>query len=136
MVEVNIAHPAPQIKVDPRKERGDDLFTERKADIWNCGPHTYRVPSESAENTIYIVFTRPGQEFCPCPDFAHRADVEAGILCKHVHAAKTWAKRSGQCADCKVRLLHRDLYEVGEDHLTWFEGDELCEPCAGSAGVR
>ena len=135
MVEANIAHPVPQEKADPRKERGDDLFRERKADIWNCGPYTYRVPSESAENTVYIVFIRPGQEFCPCPDFRERC-ADQGICCKHLHAAKKWAKCSGQCADCKVRLLHRDLYEVGEDHLTWFEGDELCEPCAGSAGIR
>ena len=131
MAAETIAHPAPQIKVDPRKDLGDDIFRERKADIWNCGPHTYRVPSGSDQQTVYIVFTREGFEFCPCDEHA-----DTGEFCEHIHAAKKWAKRSGQCADCKVRLLHRDLYEVGEDHLTFFEADELCGECAASAGVR
>lgn len=130
-----IAHPAPETKLDPREQRGLDLFGEERENIWHCGPHTYRVPSASSKETVYIVYARPGQELCPCPDFLKRCQ-DQGILCKHLHAAKTWTKRSGECADCKVRLLHRDLYEVGDDHLTWFEGDELCEPCAGSAGIR
>lgn len=135
MAAQTIAHPAPQTKPETREQRGLDLFHEKREDIWNVGPHTYRVPSCSDEQTIYIVTTRPGQELCPCPDFLERCQ-DQDIRCKHLHAARTWAKRSGECADCKVRLLHRDLYEVGEDHLTWFEGDELCEPCAGNAGIR
>lgn len=133
-----IAHPTPETKPntrDAREQRGLDLFREHRDEIWNCGPHTYRVVSASDEQTVYIVYTKPGQEFCPCPDFRKRC-ADQGIFCKHIHAALAWKERSGECADCKVRLLHRDLFEVEEGHLTWFEGDELCGECASSAGVR
>ena len=33
------------------------------------------------------------------------------------------------------RFTGRDLFEVGDDHLTFFEGDELCLPCAVKHGV-
>ncbi len=45
------------------------------------------------------------------------------------------ARSSEECFDCHRRFLGRDLYEVGEDNLTFFEGDLLCRNCAGHHGV-
>lgn len=45
------------------------------------------------------------------------------------------ARPSEKCFDCHRRFLGRDLYEVGEDNLTFFEGDLLCEACAIAHGV-
>jgi hypothetical protein len=44
-------------------------------------------------------------------------------------------RRSRTCAGCNDRFLGQDLIEVGDDHLTFFEGDELCRPCARAHGV-
>ena len=43
--------------------------------------------------------------------------------------------RLQECAGCGDRFTGRDLFEVGDDHLTFFEGDELCRPCAAKHGV-
>lgn len=113
-----------------REDRGYSLFHDHAANIWRVAPHLYRVPSCSG-NSIYLVSTTQGAEHCPCGDFEHR-----GGLCKHLHAAHIFRAKSGECADCRGRFLRRDLFEVGEDHLTWFEGDELCRECAGKSGIR
>jgi hypothetical protein len=39
------------------------------------------------------------------------------------------------CASCKGRFEGRDLFAVGDDHLTFFEGDELCRCCARGHGI-
>ena len=39
------------------------------------------------------------------------------------------------CAGCRGRFQGRDLSEVGDGHLTFFEGDELCRSCARNHGV-
>ncbi len=39
------------------------------------------------------------------------------------------------CADCGGRFSGRELFEVADDHLTFFEGDELCRSCARDHGV-
>jgi hypothetical protein len=36
---------------------------------------------------------------------------------------------------CGDRFWHRDLTEVGEDHLSCFEGNLLCPGCAADHGV-
>ena len=60
-------------------------------------------------------------------------DPEAMVLGWHRN------QRSGAktlpCADCGGRFRGRDLIEVCDDHLTWFEGDLLCRGCARSHGV-
>ena len=38
-------------------------------------------------------------------------------------------------AGCGDHFTGRDLFEVGDDHLTFFGGDELCRPCAVKHGV-
>lgn len=140
MAVATIAHSAAHTKhrshkPSARRERGIALFRAHPDGIIRTGPHSYRVRSGSDRLTFYTVITRKGLEFCDCPDFFERCEAE-GEFCKHIHAALCFIRCSGECADCKVRLLHRDLYEVGADHLTWFEGDELCGECAFSAGVR
>ena len=39
------------------------------------------------------------------------------------------------CADCGGRFRGRDLFEIPEDHLTFFEGQELCRECALGHGL-
>ncbi len=41
----------------------------------------------------------------------------------------------GACADCDASGLDRDLVPVGDDHLSFFAGDELCQRCAASHGI-
>ena len=44
--------------------------------------------------------------------------------------------RLRDCASCRERFAGRDLtHVVDEDHGTFFEGDELCRPCAHRHGV-
>ncbi len=43
--------------------------------------------------------------------------------------------RLRECAGCRERFMGRDLTHVGEDHPTFFEGDELCRRCAYLHGV-
>jgi hypothetical protein len=45
------------------------------------------------------------------------------------------AGRLRGCAGCGDHFTGRDLFEVGDDHLTFFGGDELCRPCAVKHGV-
>ncbi len=40
------------------------------------------------------------------------------------------ARRLRECASCGGRFSGRDLFAIGEDHMTFFEGDELCRSCA------
>lgn len=39
------------------------------------------------------------------------------------------------CAGCRGTFQGRDLFEVRDDHLTFFEGDELCRWCARNHGI-
>ena len=39
------------------------------------------------------------------------------------------------CAGCGGRFQGQDLFEVGNDNLTFFEGDELCHSCAQDHGI-
>ena len=34
------------------------------------------------------------------------------------------------CAACRGKFRGKDLFEVGNDHLIFFEGDKLCRSCA------
>jgi hypothetical protein len=44
--------------------------------------------------------------------------------------------KTGVCAGCWRRFRHRELVEVlEEDHLTFYEGDLVCEACARNHGV-
>ena len=102
---------------------------------------------------VYVV--NPSDWSCSCPD-AHRR----GKGCKHAlacwaleRASARPAPASGEatgdlehvsevigraptpsCAGCGA-VAPSELFEVGEDHLTFFEGDVLCGSCAGDHGV-
>ncbi len=89
----------------------------------------YRVPSCSGEGSYAVVYMRE-EESCECPDWQIR-----GNTCKHVLCCAVIRAKTGVCSGCGARFRHRDLYPVGEDHLTYFEGDELCEACAIGAGI-
>ena len=39
------------------------------------------------------------------------------------------------CTSCGRRFSGQDLFEVGDDHLMFFEGDELCRSCARNHGI-
>jgi len=39
------------------------------------------------------------------------------------------------CASCRGKFEGRDLFAVIDDHLTFFEGDELCRSCARNHGI-
>ncbi len=95
---------------------------------------------------VYVV--DPGNWSCSCPDHHRR-----GAGCKHSIACwALWrasarpdlpgvevaedprdivaASRFRSCAGCSGRSHGRDLFEVGNDDPTYFEGDELCRECA------
>ena len=124
MAESRIAHSA---RSRSREERGLDLARERFEEIWRVDRWKWRVPSCSTE-TVYIVSLKP--EFCPCVDFARR-----GETCKHLFAAWTVKAKTAPCEGCGRRLARWDLIEAPDDHLTFFEGDLLCEECAIGHGV-
>ncbi|MDP9480448.1 MAG: hypothetical protein M3R38_33105 [Actinomycetota bacterium] len=71
---------------------------------------------------------RPERNRCECRGFASHKH------CSHIVAAGRVAKKSAVCDGCGVRTWSRDLVEVGADSLTFFEGDELCRPCARAHG--
>ncbi len=45
------------------------------------------------------------------------------------------AGRPRGCAGRGGRFAGRELFEVGDDNLKFFEGDELCRGCAAGHGV-
>ena len=114
-----------------RERRGIALFRERGEEIEHLKGRRWAVPSCSAGNPgLYVVDLEA--ETCECPDFEKRGD---SFACKHIYAAAIARARSGECAECARKVPYRELHPVPEDHLTFFEGDELCEGCAMDHGV-
>lgn len=116
---------------DTRETRGLQLGRERFEEIERIGRWTWRVPSCSDPETVYIVTLKP--EFCPCPD--HQL---GNHTCKHLYAASYVKAKTTTCDGCRDRFRRRDLVELHEDNhdnLTYFHGDRLCEECADRAGV-
>jgi hypothetical protein len=110
-----------------RHERGIALAQEHFEKIIRIAPWTWSVPSCSGEHR-YIVDLKHG--LCTCPDHP-----PAGERCKHETAARYVKAKTATCSGCSERGRHQDLYEVGEDNLTFFEGDLLCHGCACAHGV-
>lgn len=110
-----------------REQRGLVIARERAGEIWPCGNGYWRVPSCGGE-AIYLVDVR--RESCSCEDH-----LRTRRPCKHLFAVLAVRAKTAPCAGCGLRFKHRDLYPVGDDHLTFFEGDQLCEGCAGAHGV-
>ena len=126
----SLTHPAPPTT---RLERGLKLFEEHGHLIEEeVAPDFYLCPAQDGERFWHVDYR---EESCDCPDHAYR-----GVTCVHVFAvgvnlAKRRAKKSAACDGCGGRFPRRDLFEVGDDNLMFFEGDELCRPCAGRYGV-
>jgi SWIM zinc finger len=124
----SLAHPAP---TTTREERGLALYREHAAAIrFDAVERDWLVPSQHDSTSVYEVSIGRRGESCECRDHDIR-----GATCKHIVAATiAWAK-TGRCGGCGGRFPRRDLFEVEEGHLTFFEGDELCRPCARCHGV-
>ena len=109
-----------------REVRGIALFDELGDEIEHVRGCTWLVPSRCG--VLYAIDLK--SDSCACPDFEERR-----LPCKHVYAARIAHSKSGECTGCGRRVRHRDLHEVSDDHLTFFEGDMLCERCAMDHGV-
>jgi hypothetical protein len=110
-----------------REECGIAIFDERGDEIEHVKGWTWLVPACSSDALYGVDLKR---ESCECLDF------EGGDLpCEHVYAARIARSKSGECAGCGRKVRYRELHEVGDDHLTFFEGDALCEHCAINHGV-
>lgn len=125
MIEKSLARPA--CTRTTREERGIALFSERGDEIEHVKGWIWLVSSCSG-NAPYAVDLK--SESCECPDFQ-----QCGFPCEHVYAARIARAKSGECAGCSRKARYRKLHEVGDDHLTFFEGDALCEQCAIDHGV-
>ncbi|MDP8952726.1 MAG: hypothetical protein M3N18_10920 [Actinomycetota bacterium] len=123
----SLAQPAP---TTTRLERGAELYRDHFDRFAYVGDGVYLVPSGSDATSVYEVSLRGGER-CECADHEHR-----GGRCKHILALRIFKARTGTCEGCGERHRRRDMYEVGDDHPTFFEGDDLCGPCASRAGVR
>ena len=129
MIDQSLAHPAP---TTTREQRGLALWREHAAEIrFDAAERVWLVPSTSDSGTsVYEVTIGRNGASCECRDFEFR-----GSGCKHIVAATVARAKTGRCDGCGGRFPRRDMYEVGDDNLTFFEGDELCRPCAGRHGV-
>jgi hypothetical protein len=122
-----IAHPVP--RPNTREERALEVAERCFEEIaLSHRGGRYTVPA-SGGGTYSVTYTARS-ESCECPDWQIR-----GATCYHVLAVAVVRAKTGICVDCGRRFRHRDLYEVGADSLTFFEGDVVCEDCAGAHGV-
>jgi hypothetical protein len=116
------AHPS------TREARGLALYREH-ADEITFSEGVWLVPSLSEETTVYEVRIGTRSASCECRDHGFRH-----IDCIHIHAATIAKAKTRTCDACGGRFRGRNLVEVGDDSLTFFEGDELCRPCARAHG--
>jgi SWIM zinc finger len=124
----SLAHPAP---TTTREQHGLELWREHADAIgFDAAERVWLVPSQHDSTSVYEVTIGRKGEGCECADFERR-----GATCKHIVAATIARAKTGRCDGCGGRFPRRDMHEVGDDHLTFFEGDELCRPCAVRHGV-
>jgi hypothetical protein len=126
----SLAYPAHRPNGDARELRAlalaEDVFEEIA--LSHRGGR-YTVPSLHGEHTYNVTYTAR-QESCGCKDW------DFGHTCYHVLAAAVVRAKTGVCSGCGRRFRHRELVEVlEEDHLTFYEGDVVCEACARNYGV-
>ncbi len=132
MIEQSLAQPAHPTTPEPAYVlRGLGLFELHAGDILASyqGAGRFLVPSGTAAVAYEVrVGTRPERNRCECRGFASHKH------CSHVVSAGRVSKRSGLCDGCGERVWSRDLFVVGADSLSFFEGDSLCRPCARAYG--
>jgi hypothetical protein len=107
-----------------RELRGIALYRYHADDI-RFERGVWLVPSLSEATTVYEVRIGTRNASCECRDHSFR-----GLACQHIAAATIARAKTRTCAGCSGRFRGRDLFEVGEGDLTYFEGDELCRECA------
>ncbi len=107
-----------------RLQRGIALYRDH-ADGIRFERGVWLVPFLSEETTVYEVRLGTRGASCECRDHGYRH-----VDCLHIHAATIAKAKTRECAGCSGRFRGRDLVEVAPDSLTFFEGDELCRPCA------
>ncbi len=130
----SLAHPAQRErkenatpKLSTRHERGIAFGIERFEEITRVGPWEWEVPSCSGDHA-YTVNLKI--RTCPCPDRTPEGEED-----KHDVAVRYKKANTATCIGCGGRFRHRDLFDVGEESLTFFEGDVLCGGCARDHGV-
>ncbi len=111
-----------------RELRGLQLYRDHADEIRFEGG-VWLVPSLSEATTVYEVRLGTRGASCECRDHGFRH-----VDCLHIHAATVARAKTRECAGCSGRFRGRDLVEVGDDSLVFFEGDELCRPCARAHG--
>jgi hypothetical protein len=119
-----------------RAQRALKLFEERADEFERIAPDVYLVPSSAGSGRCFYRVDY-ALETCECPDYTHHP----GRACKHIlvvgilHAKRR--VRRVRCEGCGRRFAYRELLEVQDWHesLTFFEGDLICEACAGAHGV-
>ncbi len=124
MTSRSLAQPAPQTT---RFERGITLAQEHFEEITRIAPWIWSVPSATGAG-VHAVNLKTGE--CSCEDRK-----PAGETDKHVVAARYKKAKTATCIGCGGRFRHRNLYDVGEDSLTFFEGDVVCRECGFAHGV-
>lgn len=80
----------------------------------------------------------PADWSCSCPD-AHRH----GKGCKHALACWVLSKatrpatrpKTARCDGCSTYVYRRDLLDVPEGNITFFESERVCHECARAHGV-
>lgn len=128
----NTSLPASAKEATTRIKRGRQLYAEHGGEIrFDPVEKVWLVPSQHDATSVYEV-TLGREEICECSDWMHRSP-EGG--CKHIVAATLRKAKMFQCQGCGQRSPNRELFEVPEGHLTFFEGDPLCEQCAVDHGV-
>ncbi len=116
-------------EVPPTRElRGLALYRDHAVEI-TFSEGVWLVPSLSEATTVYEVRLGTRGASCECRDHGFRH-----LDCLHIHAATIAKAKTRTCAGCSGRFRGRDLVEVVPDSLTFFEGDELCRPCARAHG--
>jgi hypothetical protein len=132
MAKTTIAQPGqePQTRI----ARGRRLFEEHGNDIrFDPVEKVWLVPSQHDLTSTYEVTLGALGEYCECVDFEIRHP-QGG--CKHIVAATLRKAKSFRCEGCGDRFPNREMFQIMDDtHLTFFEGDCLCEECAGWHGI-
>ena len=112
-----------------REARGLQLYRDH-ADEIRFERGVFLVPSLSSETSVYEGRLGTRGASCECRDHGFRH-----IHCLHIHAATVAKSTTCECAGCSGRFSGHDLVEVDSCSLTFFEGDQLCRPCAIHHGV-
>ena len=133
LIDQSLAQPAPPVpdpqplRLSARLQRGLALAEERFEEITRIAPYIWSVPSCSGAG-VYVVNLKTSE--CSCPDRPPENE-----HCKHVSAAAYKKAKTATCSGCRKRFRHRELFEVGGDNLTFFEGDLLCGNCGRAHGA-